>query len=139
MKRYGIIFLLSLFSGTAVFAQEYKVKAVSDDPFSTALVKLINSAVSRFEDCTGEYIRSTWLLGDDHRLSFSFPGSVASIIRIRNNDKYAYIEFRGFESAEAMEKGKAELFQMIRRALGWKDRVEKSAYVSSSSARSITR
>lgn len=98
-------------------AQQYRVHTSQTDSFSVAFVRLMNCAVSRFGDCKGDSIRTNWM-GTDHQISFSFPGSAAAIVRSREWDINAYVEFRGFTGRKDRDKGINELVAKIKKALG---------------------
>jgi len=118
MRSILILLLVLTFPSAQLQAQVYKVTTGQQDPFSLAFVKLLNCAAGRFKDCTGDSIRSTSLMGDDHKLSFSFPGSAMAIVRSRDGDRNAYIEFRGFTGKEGREQAIRELVVKIKKALG---------------------
>jgi len=99
-------------------AQEYKVTTAQTDPFSTALVDLLNCAAGRFRDCKGDSIRSTSLMGDDHKLAIELPGSSMAIVRSRDWDRNVYVEFRGFTGKKERDKGIRDLVGKIKNALG---------------------
>jgi hypothetical protein len=113
-----LIAVLATFILQPLRAQHYNITTDKNDPFSLALVKILNDASTRFADCKGDSIRSTWLMGDDHKLSFDFPGSSIAIIRSRDWDRSAYIEFRGFSSVNEVSKGIRSLIAKIKNALG---------------------
>jgi hypothetical protein len=100
-----------------VYAQQYNITTNKADPFSIALIKLLNAASNRFADYKSDLIRSTWL-GDDHKLAFEFPGSSMAVIRSRDWDKNAYVEFRGFGSIKDISNGMQTLIAKISNALG---------------------
>jgi len=117
MKISVMLLLLCFFSGSAL-AQEYKVSTTQQDAFSVALVKLLNAAPDGFKSCKGKLIRSTSLMGDDHQLTIPFPGSAAAIVRIRDWNQTAYIEFRGYANKQSRIKGVYDIVAKIKKALG---------------------
>jgi hypothetical protein len=117
MKKTGILCLLLLLTLLSP-AQEYKITTTQKDDFSKALVQLLNSAASRFSDCIGDSLRSTWLLGDDYRLTIPFPGSTIGVVRTRDYDRNVYVEFRGYKNVEELNKGLKSLIEKIQKALG---------------------
>ena len=117
MKISVMLLLLCLLSGSGA-AQEYKVSTTQQDVFSIALVKLLNCAADGFKNCKGKLIRSTSLMGDDHQLNIVFPGSAAAVVRIRDWEKNAYIEFRGYTDKQSRIKGVYDIVAKIKKALG---------------------
>ncbi len=116
MKSFFL--LASLIIAHGAQAQQYKVSTTQSDSFSVAIVKLLNAAVSRFSDCKGDSIRTTSLMGEDRQLGFHFPGSTIGIVRTRDGDVNAYIEFRGFANKKSRDEGIRALVQKIKTALG---------------------
>ena len=57
-------------------------------------------------------------MGDDYELSFSFPGSIKAIVRLKDWDKNAYVEFSGFKNKVEQYQGLKDLKQKIKKALG---------------------
>src|SRR5437868_13037075 len=102
----------------SLFAQQYQVSTTQNDAFSMALVKLMNAAPNAFADLKGDAIRSTSLMGDDYKLNIDFPGSRAGIVRYRDWDKNAYVEFGGYETKAAMLKGVKDIVNRIKFTLG---------------------
>jgi hypothetical protein len=117
MKKLSLV-LLALISILGLPAQEYKVTTNQEDDFSKALVQLLNAAANRFEDCTGDSIRSTWLLGDDYRLTIPFPGSTIGVVRTRDYDRNVYVEFRGYKNVAEVNKGVRTMISKLKKALG---------------------
>lgn len=115
--RVAIIVMFTFLS-ISTTAQEYHVSTTRTDSFSLALVHLLQCATSHFRECTGDSIRTTWLMGTDHQLAFPFPGSIAAIIRKRDWDVNAYIEFRGYKNVQEREKGIRDIVSKIKLALG---------------------
>lgn len=113
-----LLCLLFLLNAPAGQTQTYRPVAVQKDSFSLALVQLLQCAAQDFASCKGDSIRSTWLMGDDYQLQINFPQSAIGIVRIRDWDKNAYVEFRGFKTEEGARKGLQQLFDKIKKALG---------------------
>lgn len=117
MKKATLI-LPTLIFAASLAAQDYRITTDQKDDFSKALVQLLNCAATRFKDCTGDSLRSTWLMGDDYRLTIPFPGSTIGIVRQRDWNKNAYVEFRGYKDVAGLNKGLKTLIDKIKKALG---------------------
>lgn len=117
ISRPGIILLLCC-CGFRIAAQEYHPVARSKDAFSQALVNTLHCAADYFKSCKGDSLQYTVLQELEHRLTFHFPGSAAAIVRERNYDRNAYIEFRGYPDTQSLKKGVKDLVSKIRKALG---------------------
>lgn len=118
MKLVITIWLLVSMAAGPLQAQEYKVRTDQADSFSVALVRLLNCAAERFRDCTGDSIRTTWLLGTDSRSTVQVPGSVMTIVRGRDWDANVYAEFRGYSDKKTRDQGIRDLVKKIKKALG---------------------
>jgi len=117
ISRPGIMLLLCC-CGFRIAAQEYHPVARNKDAFSQALVNTLHCAADYFKNCKGDSLQYTVLQELEHRLIFNFPGSAAAIVRERNYDRNAYIEFRGYPDTQSLKKGVKGLVSKIRKALG---------------------
>ena len=117
MKRVATAILILIITFPAS-GQSYKVTARQSDPFSLALVNVLNCAATRFTDCRGDSIRTTWLMGTDYKLNVSFPGSTGAIVRKGDWDVNTYIEFRGYKDKKSRNEGIKDLIARIKHALG---------------------
>ena len=113
-----LILVIALLSSLFCSAQRYYLRPAAADSFSTVLVNLLHAAQDDFRDHKGPFLHTTYLSERDHLLDFRLPGSVAAILRESNGTYNAYLEFRGFEDAEALREGVANLDERIRLALG---------------------
>jgi hypothetical protein len=118
MKRFIIGFIFCLFLNFSLDAQVYKVSTEQPDPFSQALVNLMNCGLQDFRDCKGDSLRSTSLEGDEYRLTINFPGSKAGIVRFRDWSRTAWIEFGNYSDTRSLATGIREITAMISKALG---------------------
>lgn len=125
MKRFPLIALI-FFINASAHTQEYKIYTKQTDPFSRSFVQLLNAASTGFKELKGDSIRSTWLMGDDYKLDLSIEGSHTGVVRVRDWDTNAYIEFRGYADLKAVSKGIRDLVHKMQQALG--DQVEKPRF-----------
>jgi hypothetical protein len=125
MKRFNVV-LLILFIQVSTHAQEYNVHAKQKDAFSQSLVQLLNAATTNFSAFKGDSIRNTSLMGYDYKLNLPIEGSHTAVVRIRDWDINAYVEFRGYNDLKAVNKGFRDLVDKIREALG--DQLQKPRF-----------
>lgn len=118
MKSSCILCVVIVLHSFSLKAQEYSISTQQTDSFSVALVKLLQCASSKFDDCKGEFLQYTMMQENEYRLNFPFPGSAAAIIRHRDWDKNAYVEFRGYSDKKKLQKGVNTLIKKIKTALG---------------------
>jgi len=119
VNKVAISLIVAILFGTpAVMSQDYKIKVTQPDSFSVAFVKLLSSGTDFFKDYKGDLINSNSLEGDQYLLTLQIPGSSASIVQYRDNDKNAYVEFGNYADIESLEKGLMELIGKIKVALG---------------------
>lgn len=114
--RLGII-LISLLGFIRIPAQEYKVSTAQADSFSKNFIQLLQCATEKFEPCKGRFLRYTNLQENEYELAIPFPGSAAGIVRFRDWDKNAYVEFRGFSDKKSLIGGMQVLIDKIKKAL----------------------
>ena len=112
---FGVSIMLLVFIQAS--AQEYSIRTNETDSFSKAFVQLLQCAADKFENCRGKFLQYTMLQENEFELAIPFPGSSAGIIRYRENDKNAYVEFRGFDNKESLIKGMYFLIDKIKKAL----------------------
>lgn len=125
MKRFLLIVSI-FFINASAYSQEYKIYTKQTDPFSRSLVQLLNAAPTGFKELKGDSIRSTWLMGNDYKLNLSIEGSHIGVVRIRDWNTNAYIEFRGYADLKAVSKGIRELVNKMQQALG--DQLQKPRF-----------
>lgn len=118
MKKLFISIILFLFVAPHLRAQRYQVTTQRTDPFSVALVQLLNCGINRFDSCKGEYFQTTMMSQTEHHLTIKFPNSIAGIVRSADWDKNAYVEFGPYKDRYEMAKALKELKQKIKNALG---------------------
>lgn len=117
MRRI-ILLLIGVHMAAVIAAQTYKVKPVQNDPFSIALVQLLNEAPTSFENCKGALLRRTSLMGDDYALTIPFPGSTGAVVRYRDWSKNVYVEFRDPANKKTVTQLVKELQLKVEQALG---------------------
>jgi hypothetical protein len=118
MKKLFINAVLLFICGQQVSAQHYQITTTQTDPFSAALVQLLNCGINKFEDCKGAFLQTTMLQETEYQLNIPFPNSIAGIVRSGDWDKNAYVEFGPYADRYSMAKALKELKQKIKTALG---------------------
>ena len=118
MKKLFISTLVFLFGAPYLWAQQYKITTQQTDPFSVALVQLLNCGINRFDSCKGDFFQTTMMSQSEHQLTIKFPNSIAGIVRSADWDKNAYVEFGPYPDRYAMAKALKALKQKIKTALG---------------------
>jgi hypothetical protein len=117
MKRTLLIIVLFTLTSYPK-AQQYHVSTEQRDSFSIALVKLLNAVTNRFEDYKGDSLTYNWLTGFDYRLNLDFPGSSMAVVRARDWDRNAYVEFRGYKDEKSVRNNFQLLIEKIKKAMG---------------------
>ena len=110
-----VIFVLSFCWKSS--AQDYRLLSSADDPFSKAMIALLNAAPERFSGLAGDTLRHTWL-GTDLDLLITVPGAELGIVRNRDWDVNVYLEFRGYRTAKDRDRGMREFVTKLHKALG---------------------
>jgi hypothetical protein len=115
--RTFILFFLLISSGIC-YSQLYNPYTDQADQFSKSFVEILNCAKVKFKHCQGDSMRTTWLMGTDYKLTIKVPGSNAGIVRERDWDKNAYLEFGPFNDTVQLRNGMIELVGKMKLALG---------------------
>lgn len=118
MKKHFLPAVLSLLLYCSTATAQYKVSAQSNDAFSHALVRLLNEAPLKFAGCKGNFLQYSSMAESEHALDIVFPGSIAAIIRYRDLDANAYVEFGPYSNSAEMKKAIRLLKKQIAKALG---------------------
>ncbi len=118
MKKLFINLLFIFTATTPLLAQQYRVTTTQTDPFSKALVQLLNCGINKFDNCKGAFLQNTLFGETEDQLTISFPNSIAGIVRSGDWDKNAYVEFGPYADKNSMAKALSELKQQIKTALG---------------------
>lgn len=106
-----------LYNGT-IKAQVYTIKTDKYDQFSIAFVELLNCAVKKFSDCKGAFLQYTMMQQTESALTIAFPNSIAGIVRSRDWENDAYVEFGPYADRQELVVAIQSLKQKIQHALG---------------------